>query len=242
MSATEPELHQLEEHYVRKTRRTRLFFGAALIAAITVTAVLVLSLSGKTKSTAHPTALPNRSAVVATSSATPRTGAATAPPSPGSDADMSTVIFNGATLPVSKTSGPRVMKAGLASGFAETPLGAALAAVHIGYRLDPSVGAAVYTPTAQQQTIGDNAALIKELQSTPTTPDSGPDAEYVGYRIDDYSTTEVVSVHEEARQPGTDQRFDVPINVQWTGADWKVVLPLPNSTKSVADSSVFTSF
>ena len=242
----QPELFQLESHYAKKARRTRLYFAVALIAASAITAVVAILVTRGSTTTATRPPQPIRANGTNTSVAPTAPVTAATPPavaaSPGSDADMTTMTYDGATLPVSRSSGPRNVHNGLASGFVETPLGAALAAVHIGYRLDPAAGASVYVPTAQNQTIGDSAGLITQLGETPVAPKTGAPSEYVGYAITDYSVSEVVTVHLEAVQPGTTDGRDVPVNVEWLNGDWKIVLPLPTSVGPLAAASTYTRF
>ena len=246
-SGEQPELFELESHYARKARRTRLYFAVALIAAIAITAVVAVLVTRGSNTTAtgppaHIRGNGTTTSITPTASAAPASRSAGPPPSPGSDADMTTMAFDGFTLPVSRSSGPRNVQGGLASGFAETPLGAALAAVHIGYRLDPAAGAAVYVPTAQNQTVGDSAGLISQIRDTPVAPKRATPSEYVGYRIADYSVNEAVTVHLEAVQPGTSDGRDVPINVEWLKGDWKIVLPLPTTVGPLSDPSTYTRF
>ncbi|WP_239309693.1 type IV secretory system conjugative DNA transfer family protein, partial [Frankia sp. Cj3] len=57
--------------------------------------------------------------------------------------------FHGFALPVSPTAGPHILADDRASGFAHTPLGAALAAINIGFRTGSSVSPFVFEPTIE---------------------------------------------------------------------------------------------
>ena len=74
--------------------------------------------------------------------------------------------FHGVELPSSPAAGPRNTSGGLASGFADTPLGALLAAVNIGVRANAQWGPAIFGPTIRDQVTGADApALLAGCQS-----------------------------------------------------------------------------
>ena len=74
--------------------------------------------------------------------------------------------YHGVELPSSPAAGPRDTSGGLASGFADTPLGALLAAVNIGVRANAQWGPAIFGPTIRGQVTGpDAAALLASCQS-----------------------------------------------------------------------------
>src|SRR5690606_3480837 len=56
--------------------------------------------------------------------------------------------------------GPRSLNGGRAVGFARTPLGALLAAVHIAVRANPQWGPKVFEPTIGDQVIGPDAEAL----------------------------------------------------------------------------------
>ena len=249
----QPELFQLESHYAKKARRTRLYFAVALIAAIAITAVVAILATRGSNTTATRSGGPvggngTNTSIAPTASAAPATSLAAV--APGSNADMTTMVLNGATLPVSRSSGPRDIQGGLASGFAETPLGAALAAVHINVRLDPSAGPSIFTPTAQRQVSGDTASLLASLNASyramggtqgPVTSTS-PTAQALGYDVVNYSVTQPVTVHLETQIPGAPARYDLTTMVVWSGSDWKLLLPLPSTVATASDPTTYTDF
>ena len=74
--------------------------------------------------------------------------------------------YHGVELPSSPAAGPRDTSGGLASGFADTPLGALLAALNIGVRANAQWGPAIFGPTIRDQVTGpDAAALLASCQS-----------------------------------------------------------------------------
>jgi len=243
-----PELHTFEERMDRRRRRDRaLATLAVLLIAAVATGILIATHRRTRKGAATPTRQP-----VPTSSS-PSTSAA---PSPGSAADLTTIQFQGATVPVSRSSGPFRITGDLASGFAETPLGAALAAVHISARVNPDAGPAVFRPTITAQTTGDPAAFLNNINDqyqadagqagvAPGAPVShGTPGEVMGYKVDSYSVTGPTTVHLLASQPGTSLVVDIPVTVTWTGSDWKLIPPPGGSfSGSRVDSSAgYTTF
>ncbi len=236
----------------RQNRDRALAALAVLVLAGTIAGILIATHSGSGPRTTAPSRQPGP--------ATPPTGNppnASAPPSAGSAADLTTMQFQGVTLPVSRTSGPFHVDQDLASGFAETPFGAALAALHISVRMDASTGPKIYRPTISQQTLGDTGALLAVVDQRYSAaaaaagvtgggpvPASGPAGEFKGYRVDGYSVTAPTTVHLLVAQPGTSALYDVPATVQWAGSDWKL-LPPPGGqpSPSSVDSSVgYTAF
>jgi hypothetical protein len=68
--------------------------------------------------------------------------------------------FHGIDLPVSTSAGPRTMRNGLASGFAQSPTGALLAASNIAVRTAAQWGPAIFRPTITQQVTGPAAGAL----------------------------------------------------------------------------------
>ncbi len=74
--------------------------------------------------------------------------------------------YHGVKLPSSPAAGPRDTCGGLASGFADTPLGALLAALNIAVRANAQWGPGVFGPTIRDQVTGpDAAALLSGCQA-----------------------------------------------------------------------------
>ena len=68
--------------------------------------------------------------------------------------------FGGIELPVSRSAGPHDVRGGLAWGFADTPLGALLAAVNIGVRANAQWGPGIFGPTIRDQVTGPDASAL----------------------------------------------------------------------------------
>ena len=76
------------------------------------------------------------------------------------------VSFHGMQLPVSATAGPRDTRGGLASGFADTPQGALLAAINIGVRTAAQWGSAIFVPTITRQVTGPDTTALLHAEET----------------------------------------------------------------------------
>lgn len=203
----------------RKARITLAVLAAATTVLVAAVAILIYALlrepPGTTASPNPPTPSPQSSA----------------------PAELTWQPIAGVELPVSRTHGPRSTEDGGASGFSDSELGAALAAVHILVRTGANVGPDIYEPTITQQVTGTNAAAMKvltdqqyrELRATAGVEDGDPlpsgNAEVLGYRIaafaDDTATVEVVTTAPDLA--GQVLTFDVTL--QRTDNDWQVVAP-----------------
>src|SRR6185437_16941673 len=74
--------------------------------------------------------------------------------------------YHGVMLPSSPAAGPRDTSGGLASGFADTPLGALTAALNIAVRANAQWGPGIYGPTIRDQVTGSDAgALLSGCQA-----------------------------------------------------------------------------
>jgi hypothetical protein len=159
------------------------------------------------------------------------------PPVQDDSADMHWRPFRpGQDLPESRTAGPARHVDGLAAGFERSPLGAALATIHISHRLDASTGPGVFEPTLRDQVVGADADKLHEQVSATydnarrrqgrgagEALDPGS-ARLVAYKVEAYSpdvaTVTVISAFDDP-PPYFAFRFDV----RWTDGDWKLVAP-----------------
>ena len=147
--------------------------------------------------------------------------------------------YHGVELPSSPLAGPRDSAGGLASGFADTPLGALVAAVNIAVRANPQWGPGVFTPTIRGQVTGpDAAALLASCQASYEQAASAAGitagqplgSAYVteqAFRWVVYSPSDA-TIDLVSAGPGSDgvtARAVTRVQVTWDGADWKVVAP-----------------
>jgi hypothetical protein len=148
--------------------------------------------------------------------------------------------YHGVELPSSPLAGPRDTAGGLASGFADTPLGALLAAVNIAVRANPQWGPRVFGPTIGGQVTGpDAAALLASCQAgygqsaqaagiTGGQPLGDAHVAEQAFRWVAWSpsgaTVDLVTA--AAGSSGTTIRAVTRVQVTWDGGDWKVIAPL----------------
>ena len=147
----------------------------------------------------------------------------------------------GVRLPVSQRNGPRLLKAGRASGFTRTQAGAALAAANLVPRTSPNVGPAIFGVTLSEQVRGPNrmamARLVAaeyELQRQRSgVPEGsrlpGADAELLGYAgagvgaDGTHATVQLALTSPDLR--ATDRLLVVFVSLQWADGDWQLIAP-----------------
>ncbi len=156
--------------------------------------------------------------------------------------------FHGIQLPASAAAGPHDTRGGLASGFADTPQGALLAAINIGVRTAAQWGPAVFRPTITRQVTGpDTAALLRAEASSyaqlrvaehlrPGQPAGPGYAVEAAYRFAAWNpasaTVDIVTAG-----PGTSGATvlaSTRIELIWQHADWRVLAPAAGDWASSA--------
>jgi hypothetical protein len=147
--------------------------------------------------------------------------------------------FHGVELPFSQVAGPRYTRGGLAAGFADTPLGALLAALNIGVRANAQWGPAIFGPVIRDQVTGaDAAALLASCQSaygqasqaahvTGGQPLGNAYVAEEAFRVVAYTpadaTVDLVSAGPGSQ--GATVRAVTRVQVAWASGDWRVVAP-----------------
>ncbi|WP_250292714.1 hypothetical protein [Frankia sp. CiP1_Cm_nod1] len=159
--------------------------------------------------------------------------------------DLTWLDFHGLALPVSPTAGPHILADDRASGFAHTPLGAALAAIHIAVRTDAAVGAYIFEPTIADQTTGvDQPALLEQTRMTAAQQAvparlsgrfSGQGYRYVGVRFDAVTPDRVVLYLATGAEDATGITVYAAgrVELRWEREDWRVVAPPGGSWSTV---------
>lgn len=149
---------------------------------------------------------------------------------------MRTVAWQGTLLPVSATAGPDEFSATRSAGFAQSELGAALAAVHLSARIDAYTGPAVFTPTIGDQVAGDTATLLQATTAAYTAlaaeagvtngdPVPAPTGQVTGWHITGFDPAGLTEVQLLVDSPdGASSVFTVA--VQWVDGDWKLSPPI----------------
>jgi hypothetical protein len=147
--------------------------------------------------------------------------------------------YHGVMLPSSPAAGPRESSGGLASGFADTPLGALTAALNIAVRANAQWGPGVYGPTIRGQVTGPYAgALLAGCQATYAQDSKAAHVAGGAPLGNAYVTEEAfrwvawspaaATVDLVSAAPGSQGvtvRATVRVQVTWSGGDWRVVAP-----------------
>ncbi|WP_239375726.1 hypothetical protein [Frankia sp. Cj5] len=172
--------------------------------------------------------------------------------------DLTWMDFHGFALPVSPTAGPHILADDRASGFAHTPLGAALAAINIGFRTGSSVSPFVFEPTIAEQVTGvDQPALVAQTRTDAANEGvparlmgrlPEPVFRFVGVRFDAVTPDRLVLYVATAAEDttGTTVYAAGRADVRWERGDWRVVAPPGGSwttvTTRIASSAGFQLF
>jgi hypothetical protein len=147
--------------------------------------------------------------------------------------------FHGVELPSSPVAGPHDTSSGLASGFADTPLGALLAVQNIGVRANAQWGPEVFGPTIRDQVTGADApALLASCQSAYSQGSRAAHVtggqplgnayvteeafRWIAYTPAD-ATVDLVSAGPGSQ--GETVRAVTRVEVIWDGGDWRVIAP-----------------
>jgi hypothetical protein len=192
---------------------------------------------------------PSRAVAPASAPASPASPPDDAPRVPQADlSGLQWADYHGVELPSSPTAGPRDTTGGLAVGYADTPIGALLAAVNIAVRANAQWGPGIYGPTVRDQVTGpDAAALLAGCQSAydqaagaAQIADGQPlGSAYVteeAFRWVTYDSSDA-TVDLVSAGPGNDgltARAVTQIQLTWDGIDWKVIAPLGGDWSSAA--------
>ena len=149
----------------------------------------------------------------------------------------------GVALPTSASAGPYDTTGGRARGFAHTPAGAVLAAVHLFVRCTPQVGPSVFEATLREQVVGPDAAAMREqvaagydrLRDQAGAAYGQPvgrlAATLAGFRVEQYRPDRaVLAVLTRATDSaGTSHHAATTVAMTWTGTDWALVAPAGGS-------------
>ncbi len=249
------------------THRTAADRPPRRLRRVQVTAVILIALTAGGACLAwtarHDTPGARPSAVQARGTSSPATpiapsvGAATAPVA--GLAGLGWTDFYGVELPVSRSAGPREVRGGLAWGFADTPLGALLAAVNIGVRANAQWGPGIFGPTIRGQVTGPGASTLlaacqasydqaSQAAGVPAGPLGRAYVTEEAFRWVTYTPTGA-AVDIVSAGPGADgvtARAVTRIEVQWSGGDWRVIAPpggdWGNSATPLTSLAGFTAF
>ncbi|MEU7889840.1 hypothetical protein AB0B54_30425 [Microbispora bryophytorum] len=196
-------------------------------------------------------------------------GSPPAPSAPAQSADTSTKVdvdgwrwadFHGVRLPYSASDGPRTLVGDRAYGFAPSPAGALLAALHLGMRASPRWGPAVFEPTiAEQFTGSDRPALLRAVRAAYDSVRAVAgvaEGRPIGraYVVEEAFhwqayTPGLAIVDVVAAGPGrggVTVRISTRLQLVWRDEDWRMVAPSSGdwtrSSAPVADLTGYTLF
>jgi hypothetical protein len=208
--------------------RTRTRKTAAVIAAAAVIAGIVLAVvphGGHTRVTAVRAEAP---------AATPPAPAVAAPVTPVTDVSgLRWTDYHGYRLPVSGPAGPQVTSGGLASGFADTSLGALVAMINFAARTAWQFGPAVFQPTIEYQLTGPYASQMLSLDldaygaGAAQLGDVTVYSRIVAYQWAGYTPSDATAdlVEEADGADGAVIYAAIQVQAQWMNGDWRVVAP-----------------
>ncbi|MEV0759426.1 hypothetical protein [Nocardia sp. NPDC050435] len=142
------------------------------------------------------------------------------------------IAFNNMQLPVARQ-GPAADKGAVVSGFEQSPVGAALAAIHATVRMSvaldsqwPAVTAAMLAPGPGRD---EWAVLRTQISITETA--SGERPRIAGYRVERY-TPETTEVSIYTRQTDSSLTRNAT-TVAWQSGDWKLRIPYQPAISAV---------
>lgn len=168
-------------------------------------------------------------------------------PAPSPASDLTWVDRQGTPLPVSASAGPTGQDGPLDIGYADTDLGAVLAAVHISYAAGPSAGSATFRPALEEQVTGParqalSVAVEKDYAEARVAAglrDGQPlppgDATLLGYRVEKLpqSNRHVQLVLTATDADGASQTFSVDVVMTRQDGDWRLLAPSAGTWNSV---------
>lgn len=164
-------------------------------------------------------------------------------------ADVTWRSVAGLEVPTSRDDGPA--KTSPPQGYSHTPQGAALAAANGQAALAtapdstwPDVVRTVTAPGAGR----DQFAQARTLMSVSGSVDSEDAATFAGFKVTEYTPEKAIVLLATTTPPGPDDaalRTAYPVQLAWTGGDWKLVLPTQSDdidATEIADLDGFTTW
>jgi hypothetical protein len=195
-------------------RRTRWIVLAALLLALIVTAVIVLSVTGSSHREAASTSQAGHAQACPASTASD--SLPTAPPS-----DLQWKSMTAVFLPTSKTAGPMRYQGSVWSCYAHNPLGAVMAAYDI-----PGTLLGSDWQTVMEHEIasgpGQQAFIAASRGQSPPSLQPGEIAQPVGFVVVSYSPQEATI--QTLADAGDGEYQADERTVSWAGDDWKLVV------------------
>jgi hypothetical protein len=221
----------------RRRRPVLLAAAAAALAAVLAAVLLYRPAPGQAPGQPPPRQPNKEGRVPARAPGTPGPGTV-------STAGWHGVTLDGAVLPASARAGPLRGPWPLASGFADTPAGAVLAAVNVAVRASGQLGPAIFTATISAQVTGPGAgallaaarqdyaqASVLHPPARPGGPAGVASASPRAFRL--LSFTPAAAAVEVLATAGG-QAAAVRLQVRWLDSDWRLVAPAGGNLAAVA--------
>ncbi len=204
--------------------------AAAVAAAAVVAAVVILYRPASGQAPGPPPPRPSLQ-----EGRVPARAPGSAAPVTVSTAGWYAVALDGTAVPASPQDGPRRGPWPLATGYADDPAGAVLAAVGIAVRTSGQLGPDVFSPTIARQVTGPGAramlaaAWLDYAQASGQHPPPGPGspagtatASARAFRL--ASFTPAAAAVQVLAVAGASQAV-IQVQVRWLDGDWRLVSP-----------------
>jgi hypothetical protein len=191
-------------------RQPRWIITAAIVAAMAVTAVILLTTGNTADHQGTTRTSTTGCPATAASSAIP-----TSPP-----ADLQWKNINAFLVPTSATYGPQRAGGTVWQCYPHSPMGAVLAA----YDIDAGLGSPQWKAWATQDAVpgqGEQAFIAASQSQAYQAPAPGEIAQAVGFEITAYTPQQATI---EALSDGGENYFANEFTVAWYHGDWKMVL------------------
>ncbi|HVT70457.1 MAG TPA: hypothetical protein VHF26_22115 [Trebonia sp.] len=225
-------------------REVRIALSITAIVAIAVAATVTVRLLAAApaqphaaRSPAQPASRQSRAAAAPPAPAVPSSEGDARQPSAAPAPDLSGLRWvsyqGGYEVPVSDSAGPRSAMARLASGFADTPAGALVAAANIVTRTAWQMGPDVFGPTIEKQVTGPDAMALLQNdtatydQDSSQIPEISAYPQLIAYAPVAYTPGDAVfALVAGVTGPGGAALYDVSTaEVRWIDGDWRLVAP-----------------
>lgn len=201
----------------------RMFFAAGTVAVLAAAGIGYLA--GSTTSPSEQSAPP--AAVSPSAEPTSGTTDQSAYQAVFDRDDLTWKPHSSVEIPFSRAHGPRVTEGGWSRGFARTPQGAVLAAIHIIFQTNGGgVPRAAQEAALAEQVVGAEADHYRERSLASAGPAEGIERVVLeGYRIISYTEHAAKVEFTTAAVKEQVERAGTTVVVVWQDGDWRMVAP-----------------
>jgi len=201
----------------------RMFFAAGTVAVLAAAGIGYLA--GSTTSPSEQPAPP--AAVSPSAEPTSGTTDQSAYQAVFDRDDLTWKPHSSVEIPFSRAHGPRVTEGGWSRGFARTPQGAVLAAIHIIFQTNGGgVPRAAQEAALAEQVVGAEADHYRERSLASAGPPEGIGRIVLeGYRIISYTEHAAKVEFTTAAVKEQVERAGTTVDVVWQDGDWRMVAP-----------------